>query len=348
MATTLGFTGMDRNTQNDLGQAFAQAVERMGLDLRLVDSGEADIVVVDMDSLYGPMSWMQLHNAGRKVIGYTSAARTQTDYRLGRPHDAASISTLLEGLELGRAAPVTPPAQADTHAPEDHAAVPHGMTPAPVPMDVLPEEAPVAADEERDPAPEPVAEPVRDPVLADWLQPGRLATRGVYQRGDGPALYLDGTRGQYHGPATLKSLDAYFDGSPLSEADFNERDEAAWATEAAAAGPAQPIARLAWYAALLEGKGSLQPQLDPEGRFRMTKWLQTEREFPKHFRIATAMMKGPATVAEIAAAANVGEGEVADFVNAGLATSIVEQVLPEPLPAAEPAKGGLFGRMRGR
>ena len=121
--------------------------------------------------------------------------------------------------------------------------------------------------------------------------------------------------------------------------------------EAAAAGPAQPIARLAWYAALLEGKGSLLPELDPEGRFRMTKWLQTEREFPKHFRIATAMMKGPATVAEVAEASGVPQDEVADFFNANLATGYAELAptnAPEPEPTTQKPAGGLFGRMRGR
>lgn len=375
MSKTLGFTGMDRNTQAELAQAFAAAVERLGLDLRLVEDGEADLVVVDMDSLYGPMSWMQLHNAGRKVIGYTSSARSQTDYRLGRPADAGGVESLL--AELGDIVTRGTPAAAATSARPDPAparfeeapaaAAPHGFTAAPAPMDVLPEEtAAQAADEELAPIPEPVVEhdtlavaesaPVpapepiiaRDPVLADWLRPGQLSTRGRYQRNDGPALYIDAANGQYHGPATLKPLEMYFDGAALDEADFQPLDDTAWAQGTSTAGAAQPLSRLAWYAGLLQGKGALLPDVDPEGRYRLTKWLQTEREFPKHFRIATAMMKGPATVPEIAAMANVSDGEVADFVNAGLATAIVEQVLPEPPPSTEPARGGLFGLKRGR
>ena len=60
------------------------------------------------------------------------------------------------------------------------------------------------------------------------------------------------------------------------------------------------------------------------------------------------MMKGPATVAEIAQAANVPETDVADFVNASLATGFAEPYRePEPEPEA-PKSGGLFGRLRGR
>lgn len=384
MSKTLGFTGMDRNTQAELTEAFGTVIQRLGLDLRLVDNGEADAVVVDMDSLYGPMSWMQLHNAGRKVIGYTSSNRSQTDYLLPRPAAMEAIEAVLGELGATPAAPSPPPVQASPPAEPRVAAVPHGFTDAPAPMDVLPEEAaPSADDEELAPRPEPVPEndaitatrhppetgaagdigaesesfsqcpsepapvPAREPVLADWLRPGQLQGRGRYQRGAGPAIYLDVASGQYHGPATLKPLEMYFDGQPVDPADFQPLDDAGWA-QASGAGDAQPLSRLAWYAGLLEGKGALLPNVDPDGRYKLTKWLQTEREFPKHFRIATAMMKGPATVPEIAAIANVSDGEVADFVNAGLATGIVEQVLPEPPPAAEPPRGGLFGLKRGR
>ena len=92
------------------------------------------------------------------------------------------------------------------------------------------------------------------------------------------------------------------------------------------------------------------PGIDPDGNYRLTKWPQTEREYPKHFRIATAMMKGPATLDEVAAASGVPREDVADFVNASLASGYAELVLPEPpAPEEPPTKpGGLFGRLRGR
>ena len=202
-----------------------------------------------------------------------------------------------------------------------------------------------APEPEPEPEPEPVVQ-IREPVLADWLQPGHLSGRVRYQRDAGPVLYIDGDARQYHGPATLKPLADYFEGI-VTGADFAPLDDAAWQSAMATVGDAQPLSRLVWFAGLLEGRGNLLAHVDPEGRYRLTKWLQTEREFPKHFRIATAMMKGPAMVPEISAAANVSDAEVADFVNAGLATGIVAQDIPETPPAPEPARG-LFGIKRSR
>jgi hypothetical protein len=83
------------------------------------------------------------------------------------------------------------------------------------------------------------------------------------------------------------------------------------------------------------------PGFDPEGRFVLSKWPQTEREYPRHFRIATAMMKGPSTVAEIAAASSVPAADVIDFINASLATGFAEQ-------SGDGGKsGGLLDRLRG-
>jgi hypothetical protein len=113
-------------------------------------------------------------------------------------------------------------------------------------------------------------------------------------------------------------------------------------------GAAQPLARLLWFCALQAGKGKLMPGFDANAQYRLLKWPQTEREFPKHFRIATAMMKGPATLEEVSAACGVPVPDVADFVNANLATGYAEPYR-EPEPEPEPQKsGGLFGRLRGR
>ena len=90
--------------------------------------------------------------------------------------------------------------------------------------------------------------------------------------------------------------------------------------------------------------------LDPQGRFQLNKWPQTEREYPRHFRIATQMMRGPATVAEIAEASGVPAADVADFVNANLATGFAEPVVevPDAADEAPRARGGLLGRLRNR
>jgi hypothetical protein len=98
MSLTLGLTGMDPATETALKAAFLEANAQLGGRWALVSDAEAEHVVVDMDSMYGPMSWLRLHAAGRQVVGLTSAPRTQTDYRLGRPFDIAQMVALLADI----------------------------------------------------------------------------------------------------------------------------------------------------------------------------------------------------------------------------------------------------------
>jgi hypothetical protein len=304
------------------------------------------------------MSWLRLHAAGKRVIGLTSAARTQTDYRLARPVDQAGVAALL--AELAGESGASP-------APAGAAPVPSGMSPAPVPEDLLPEEHPLPVDEEAETPVMPhlpgsveagslapvtvqpaAAAAPRERTLGDWLVPGALSGRHRYQRDGGPVLLIDADARQYHGPAALKPLAVYFGGSVQRE-DLRAIDGAEWTREAASLGAAQPLVRLQWYAGLLSGTGRLLPGFDPAARYRLAKWPQTEREFPKHFRIATAMMKGPTTLDELAAASGVTLEEVVDFVNANLVTGFAEPFFEPSTEPTEPQKsGGLFGRLRGK
>jgi len=354
MAHSIGMTGMDPQTGAALTEALLQATRQLGGAWRVVDDQDADFVFVDMDSMYGPMSWIRLHAAGKRVIGVTSASRSQTDFHLVRPFDTTSVAALLQSI-----AQVPATAAADHPTPVEPS--PATMTPAPAPSDQLPEETVPAPDEERVPAaveavpaplpppPEPAPTPVpqRDPVFADWLAPGALSGRVRYRRGEGPALLIDADARQYHGPAALKPLSDSISGT-VQRQEFLMVPATDWPVEAKAAGEPQPLARLQWFAGLVAGDGMLLPGHDPMAKYRLSKWPQTEREFPKHFRIATVMMKAPATLAEIAEGSGVTIEEVADFVNANLATGYAE-AWREPEPEPEPQKtGGLFGRLRGR
>lgn len=376
MLPTFGLTGMDAVTEASLKAAFAEASMRMGGRWPLVSELDASHVVVDMDSMYGPMSWLRLHGAGKVVIGLTSSSRTQTDFRLAKPFTAESVARLLQEIS---------PVQS---------AAPHGITPAPSPRDQLPEEVPVpigeeiAAPDQRSsaavaatldtpaarpapvteapsaapaapsatapavasrvagmPAARPAASAPRGHTLIDWLAPGQLHGR-VRLRRDGVGILLDLDQQQYFGPATLKPLTSHVE-SVLEYGDFTMVEAATWSSETAALGQPQPLARLLWFCALQAGKGRLMPGFDPSARYHLLKWPQTEREFPKHFRIATAMMKGPATLEEVSASCGVTVEDVADFVNANLATGYAE---PHREAEAQPdsQKSGLFGRLRGR
>ncbi|HEY4581850.1 MAG TPA: hypothetical protein VIG88_03165, partial [Lysobacter sp.] len=174
-ALTLGFTGMDASTESELRRAFEQALPAAGGGWQLVPDTHADYVVVDMDSMYGPMSWLRLHAAGKHVVGLTGAPRTQTPYRIGRPVEPDDLAALLRDIResSGIAAEAVAPAaiaqeavaavalDVATSDPVDAAASrPSGMTPSPQPQDQLPEERPAAAAAAELPAnPEAVTEP---------------------------------------------------------------------------------------------------------------------------------------------------------------------------------------------
>jgi len=379
MSLTLGLTGMDPATEAALKAAFIEANARLGERWSLVPDGEAGHVIVDMDSMYGPMSWLRLHASGRRVIGLSSAPRTQTDYRLGRPFDTVQLMALLaqvaraEGVELQSAADapaagsdpepaMAEPAPAPAVAEPTPTPAPATTAPAPPPAveglaDVAPATAP-PADAGAESKPTPAADPVPAAVaaaapaentLASWLQPGALSGHVRYRRDAGPSLLIDASTDTWFGPAQLKPIAAYFEGT-VSRSDFDPVEDADWAQETATAGAAQPLSRLRWLGGLLAGGGALLPGTDPEDRFQLHKWPQTEREYPRHFRIATHMMKGPATVAEIARGSGVPEPDVINFVNANLATGFAAPVVDAPPPVEEPAKprGGLLGRLRNR
>ena len=373
MALTLGSTGMDAATETQLRNAFEQANAATGQRWTWQGGDRADYVVVDMDSLYGPMSWLQLHAAGRRVIGLTSNSRSQTDYRLPHPLDSEALAVLLSEIAGNHQ---------DSAGPEPtqgaQPAMPSGASPAPAPADILPPPPALAVDEEQQPMPVPGDTPVAQPEpplpveapasidthvvaaevapaaprqrrLADWLRPGALNHR-VRLEADGQVLLVDPGARRYHAGPALKPLGAFFE-PVLEAADLPPADDAQWQADAARLGEGQPLARLQWLGGLASGGGQLLPGNDPDGQYRLVKWPQTEREYPKHFRIATAMMKGPATIAEIAQTAAVERAEVADFVNANLATGYAEFVPPPPPEPEEPAAkppGGLFGRLRGR
>jgi len=371
MRLTLGLTGMDPTTESALQAAIQSANSRMGNAWSLVPDADADYVIVDMDSMYGPMSWLRLHAAGKSVVALTAAQRTQADFRLGQPFDANSVGNLLReiGAQAGITfdAPAAPepkptpaPAAPAPVAPAPVAAAPTpAPKPEPVPAPVAAASAPVAPPVEAPVAPKPVEAPVvAEPVavakpssivegsLLDWIVNDRLKGR-VRLRSAADGVLLDLDQRVYHGPAALKPLAAHFEGK-LDSGEFVPVDAATWASESARLGAAMPLSRLVWFGTLLAGKGALAAEHDPARRYLMVKWPQTEREYPKHFRIATVMMKGPSLVSEIAEASGVTQAEVADFINANLATGFAEpEREPEPVDPGK-AGSGLFGRLRGR
>ena len=350
--------------------------------LRWTESSEADVLFIAVDSIYGHMDWLKAQASGRRIISIADRAGNEHEVLLRRPFDAAALLAAIEAVQSAKksasstaAAPpaaakraatptptptparksigLTPPrTSAPTTAPTPKRAAPTPAAlsaPASAPTPVAPEQPAVVmrtvAVEAARPAPAPVvpaAAEATELALADFCTVQALPRPSRLIRNDAPALTVDSAEGVYYGPPGLKGLEPYCRGL-IARSEW-EAVSPAVMEGLRAAGGGLPLSRLLWVNALYAGNGRLLGDADGSARVRMARWPQIEREYPKHFRIATAMMKGFATVAEIAAQSGATEAEVADLANAYLVTGFVEAEGVVVTPASSNEGGGLLAR----
>jgi len=333
------FAGLSREEEAEITARFKQANASTGDHWLLTPETEAGVLVIDMDSMYGQMSLMKAIGSGKILVALTASGRADTDYVLQRPVTAESLAVLFAQVEAGSPAVAPPPAAAPEPKPE----------PAPVPAAEAPALAAPPAEPEasaaRTPAEQPaLAPPPADPRLADYLRPGALSGPVRLQLAGAPDLVLDPGTQTYLSGSALKPL-LHYCAAVVREDDLVPVPAAELPALVASLGGSQPWSRLAWLCALSGGHGALAPALGPNERYKLLRWPQTEREFPKHFRIATVMMKGPSLLTDIAEQSGVPLAEVIDYINACLATGVAE---PEnaPPPPTDAGKSGLLGRFR--
>lgn len=333
------------------------------------DHANADLLVIDADSVYGHMDWLKATSSGRLIAAYTKSPESYESYfSLRQPMAAADLVSLLNrvGARMsgGAEAPVSaaptaarPPAGQIRTSPEAAALVASlranaaSTTPAPVapPAAAAVIATPVTARPvvEAPPAPVAAAHPPapaqRGIQLLDLLEPDpplkgrlRLTAAGL------PALLLDPGERQWHSASTLKALSAWSTRS-LTADDVHHVDDREFANEVATM-PGHPYTRLQWLAHLVRGDGKLGAGLDPNARYKLSRWPQSEREFPRHFRIATMMLKQAGTLDEIAEQGGATPADVANFINAYHALGFIE--LEGADRSQDNARAGLFGRMR--
>jgi len=344
---TLCFTGFSRDDQAKAQQMFAQANADAGSRFELAPEGDAQVLVIDMDSMYGHMTWLKAQAGGKTTVGLTSGDRCETDYMLKSPMSTEALRGLL--AQLGGALPApaaSEPAAAAARTTGQQPAFGNSIVQQAAAARTTGQQQAMPRTTGQQPAMPPVEEPARvghateylsrmttgrmagmnvgphEPRISDYLPANVLGGPVKLHSPGAPVLALDPVTQTYAGSATLKPL------LPYVEAVIRENQlEAITAGEFEAmktsAAGGQPYMRLLWLCGLTVGKGNLLPGYAANRKFVLTKWPQIEREYPKHFRLATVMMKGPALVKEIADQAGVSEGEAIDFVNAGLVTGAV-------------------------
>lgn len=300
---------------------------RSELDARWkpADQTNADLLLIDAESVYGHMDWLRARSTGRLAAALTKSPEAhENELHLRMPLASGELIALCNrvGATLtGKPQPVPVP----TPAPIRHTpAAPSAAKPVAPPPHAAPEPRALWLDDLLD----------TKPPLAGCL---RLSADGL------PTLLLDPRERIWRAESNLKALSGWCMRS-LLPADVQALDERQFA--AATEGlPPQPYARLQWLAHLVRGAGRLESDLDANARYKLSRWPQSEREFPKHFRIATMMLKQAATIEEIASQSGATAADVADFINAYHAIGFVEYDAPEK-PADEAKRGGLFGRAK--
>ena len=311
------------------------------------EAAHADLLVVDIESMYGQMDWLRARSRGRLVVAYTSAAEpVEPEFSLRKPVVSSDLVALLnrisENMGNGKieAAPMRP-ANAESYE----------AAPAPQPVVRLADRKPAANGADS----KPVAAVVQAPAEIKVAHPETHQVDellAVLDANDGPvrlvheglpSIIIDPVRQRWYAGVALKAL---WDWAklPLRRSELIHLNAAEFAA-AIEILPAQPYSRLTWFAHLARSEGQLDAGLPADGRYRLTRWPQVEREFPKHFRIATAMMAGAGTIDDIAAQSKAGASDVVEFINAYNALGYVE--CEAQLPVTSPGdRSGLLERVR--
>jgi len=341
---TIAVTGASEQDAARITSLLEKHRSRLSTPWEHGDAAHADLLVVDIESMYGQMDWLRARSRGRLVIAYTSAAEpVEPEFSLRKPVVSSDLVALLnrisENMGSGslEAAPMRPANAESYEAPPAPQSVVRLADRKPAPA----EPKPVAVAEA--PAEIKVAHPetYRIDELLSVLDasdgPVRLVHEGL------PSIIIDPARQRWYAGVALKAL---WDWAKLplrrSELIRLNAAEFAAATEIL---PAQPYARLVWFAHLARSEGQLDAGLPADGRYRLTRWPQVEREFPRHFRIATAMMAGAGTIEDIAAQSKAGASDVVEFINGYNALGYVD--CEATLPVTSPGdRSGLLERVR--
>ncbi len=330
--------------------------ERLSHHWEWAELARADLVIVDMDSLFGHMAWLKAHGAGKQVITFARAGAVNgSDLVLGKPLDDEAFAAVLEqaaaridSSESARRTHVPAPIRTrPVQTPPRSVSAEFPVVPQAEPVSVMDLAAAGDVPAPSEPAPEPieaaaVAEPAPEPRnVAEMLVMQKI---GEPMRVRGADLVIDPERDVYYSTeAALKPLKSALESDPSALQVLDAR-----ALSEAQTRKAHPLARLRWFAGLVATPGELTHGLSADGKYKLSRWPQTEREFPRHFRIATAMMKQAARAAEIAQASGVPVAEVIDYINASRAAGWLAIEADEPAPAETEtaARGNVLSRFR--
>lgn len=343
MARRLTLQGANEHDAAHLKNLLRNAPQDIRAGWRIYAGDDTDLLVVDVDTVYGHMDWLRAHSLGKPVAVLTEHTRFEdSDLILHKPVSMENLSEILNHV-AEQVADRAESAEIEDETPQ----------PAPPPKSVAKKKAPtnsVAASVaivEPTPAPNPPAPEIPvEQSLEQWLSGGSLAGQVRLHHAGAPDLVIDNAEKTFYTDGSLRALELHCkrkikpeDWHRLSPAEF---------TTVQSAGKAQPTARLLWLCHILGSHGHPAPGMDINARYKLARWPQIEREFPKHFRIATVMMKQLASLSEIAEQSGAALADVVDFANAYNAIGYIETdaVVESDLATRDTGRGAILSRLR--
>jgi hypothetical protein len=340
-ANTVCIVGAADDFVDYLAALLDEHRQRLDAHWQVSDHASADLLLIDAESVHGHMDWLRASSSGRLAVACSNAREScDAKFLLAKPVIADELVAMLNriGADLG-AQPGTPTVPL--------AAMPVAwVTPIESPTTPAANASSVVASLDTEPAAAATLaiDAPPEPHLVDFLGTnpplrGRMRLTAVGL----PSIFLDPDTRKWHADASLKGLSSWCtralmpgDAQAIGEVEYHK---------GIATLSAQPYARLEWLTHLVHGEGRLNPGLDPNGRYKLARWPQSEREFPKHFRIATMMLKEWTSIDEVAELSGATIAEVVNFINAYHALAYIEYESPTQAP--QPAqRSGLFARMR--
>ena len=372
---TLAVIGMSEDEAAHLRLLMRSVARELEHDWGWGDENGADLLIVDADSFAGQMARTRARGAGVRCVVFSDRPVEDADLLLRRPLQRANV---VETLNRAGARP-QPLATIAAHTTDfytrdigeaAHDTVGAEALPSPG-LDAVLRPEPVelrgrgeasghlaaaatmyaGGGDAASPAalPKPPARPAGSLAdaaphdLREYLADGLLRGPARIILGKAPPLVLDPKNKVAHASSGLRALEPYCrarwslrDWQPLTSAEL---------AELRTSEQSHSYARLTWLHVLLHSGGRLASHLDPGGSYRLKHWTEIDKDFSKHFRIASAMLQ-PLRLHEIASASGAPMADVFDFINACDAVGLIEWTpRPRRNDDAKPAPS-LLGRLR--
>ena len=304
---SLYFSGFNSNEELALKKLLGQPGTA---NWSSVSEEHAQLIVIDLDSIYGHMIWLNARGQGRVCLGMSQGSKAETEFFARKPVTPEALSRVLSEIEakLNQKTPILATSDRILKNTHEH----------PVVRAEEPQATPAAR---RSVFTASAAQPAAGGAmrLSDWINSDELAMMVRFTPSAMPAITLDRAHDQFYSGGKIDELLPYAQ-RPISPSDI----QTIAAVPAAGSQSAYPLHRLAWILGYGLGEGILLADYSANDKYRLTHWPHIERRFPDHFKLATLLMRDALSLSELVEKSGIKQSEVCNFLNAGLSSGQIK------------------------